>query len=151
MLFRIVKPILSVFVQIAILLVGISWLLDSGAQLMGYSWQWQRIPDYLIFYEDGQWWPAELIDGLLVTIKISALSLLATLLIGLITALLRLSNSIVGRILARGYVELIRNTPLLVQIYLLIFPRFNGHLNLTKDEVSHAQVQQSKTNLEVFK
>ncbi|WP_415228136.1 amino acid ABC transporter permease [Psychromonas sp.] len=115
------KPILSVFLQIAILLVGISWLLDSGAQLMGYSWQWQRIPDYLIFYEDGQWWPAELIDGLLVTIKISALSLLATLLIGLITALLRLSNSIVGRILARGYVELIRNTPLLVQIYLLYF------------------------------
>ncbi|MFT6987816.1 MAG: polar amino acid transport system permease protein [Psychromonas sp.] len=121
MLFKIVKPILSVFLQIAILLVGISWLLDSGAQLMGYSWQWQRIPDYLIFYEDGQWWPAELIDGLLVTIKISALSLLATLLIGLITALLRLSNSIVGRILARGYVELIRNTPLLVQIYLLYF------------------------------
>jgi hypothetical protein len=33
----------------------------------------------------------------------------------------------------------------------MIFPRFNGHLNLTKDEVSYAQVQQSKTNLEVFK
>ena len=31
------------------------------------------------------------------------------------------------------------------------FPRFNGHQNLTKDEVSYAKVQQSKTNLEVFK
>lgn len=121
MLFRIVKPILSVFLQIAILLLGIGWLLDSGAQLMGYSWQWQRIPDYLIIYEEGQWWPAELLDGLLVTMQISALSLLATLVIGLVTALLRLSNSIVGRLLARGYVELIRNTPLLVQIYLLYF------------------------------
>ena len=121
MLFQIAKPILSAFLQIAILLLGISWLLDSGAQAMGYSWQWQRIPDYLFFYEDGKWWPAELIKGLLVTLKISVLSLIATLLIGLVTALLRQSNSIVGRFLARSYVELIRNTPLLVQIYLLYF------------------------------
>ncbi|MFT5807535.1 MAG: polar amino acid transport system permease protein [Moritella dasanensis] len=118
---HIVKPVLSALVQIIILLFGIVWLLDSGAQAMGYSWQWQRIPDYILFYEDGQWWPAELIDGLLVTLKISILSLMATLLIGLITALLRVSNSIVGRILARSYIELIRNTPLLVQIYLLYF------------------------------
>ena len=121
MFFRIAQPILSAFLQIAILLLGTLWLLDSGAQAMGYSWQWQRIPDYLFFYEDGRWWPAELIEGLLVTIKISALSLIATLLIGLITALLRLSNAIVARLLARSYVELIRNTPLLVQIYLLYF------------------------------
>ena len=121
MTLRIVKPVLSAFLQITILLIGIVWLLDSGAQAMGYHWQWQRIPDYLFFYEDGQWWSAELMDGLLVTLKISALSLMATLLIGLITALLRVSNSIVGRILARCYVELIRNTPLLVQIYLLYF------------------------------
>ncbi len=49
------------------------------------------------------------------------LSLAATLILGLITALLRLSNSIVGRFLARSYIEIIRNTPLLVQIYLLYF------------------------------
>ena len=121
MFFRIAKPILSAVLQITLLLLGIVWLLDSGAQTMGYNWQWQRIPDYLFFYEDGQWWPAELIDGLLVTLKISLLSLLATLLIGLSTALLRLSQSIVGRLLSRAYVELIRNTPLLVQIYLLYF------------------------------
>ena len=33
----------------------------------------------------------------------------------------------------------------------MIFPRFNGHQNLTKDEVFYAKVQQSKKNLEVFK
>ena len=36
-------------------------------------------------------------------------------------ALLAMSHSIVGRAVARGYVELIRNTPLLVQIYLFYF------------------------------
>jgi polar amino acid transport system permease protein len=121
MFFSIAKHALSAILQIIILLIGISWLLDSGAQAMGYSWQWHRIPDYIFFYEDGQWWSAELTNGLLVTLKISALSLIATLFIGLTTALLRLSNSIIGRILARSYIELIRNTPLLVQIYLLYF------------------------------
>lgn len=88
---------------------------------MGYLWQWERIPDYLFFYEDGEWWSAELVDGLFVTMHISLFSLLATLVLGLTTALLRLSDSIVGRAIARGYIELIRNTPLLVQIYLLYF------------------------------
>jgi polar amino acid transport system permease protein len=121
MFFRIARPLLSALLQIMILLLGIIWLLDSGAKTMGYSWQWQRIPDYLFVYEDGQWWSAELLDGLLVTLKISALSLIATLVIGLATALLRLSNSFIGRFFSRSYIELIRNTPLLVQIYLLYF------------------------------
>mgnify|MGYP000291872638 CR=1 FL=1 len=121
MIIRILKPTLSALLQIVVLVAAVSWILDSGAQAMGYRWQWERVPDYIAFYEDGEWWPAELIEGLFVTIKISLLALVATLLIGLTTALLRNSNSVVGRTIASGYVELIRNTPLLVQIYLLYF------------------------------
>jgi len=121
MVFRILKPVLQAILQIAILLVAIVWVLDSGAQAMGYQWQWERVPDYIAFYEDGEWWPTELVDGLLVTLKISALSLFFTLVIGFVTALLRLSNSKVGNAMGTAYVELIRNTPLLVQIYLLYF------------------------------
>lgn len=121
MIIRILKPTLSALLQIVVLVTAVSWILDSGAQAMGYRWQWERVPDYIAFYEDGEWWPAELIEGLFVTIKISLLALVATLLIGLATALLRNSNSIVGRTIASSYVELIRNTPLLVQIYLLYF------------------------------
>ncbi|MCG9610580.1 amino acid ABC transporter permease [Vibrio harveyi] len=121
MVVRILKPVLQAILQIAILLIAIIWVLDSGAQAMGYQWQWERVPDYIAFYEDGEWWPAELVDGLIVTLKISAISLFFTLVIGLITALLRLSNSKVGYAIGTAYVELIRNTPLLVQIYLLYF------------------------------
>ncbi|MHA7230692.1 amino acid ABC transporter permease [Vibrio campbellii] len=121
MVFRILKPVLQALLQIAILLIAIVWVLDSGAQAMGYQWQWERVPDYVAFYEDGEWWPAELIEGLIVTLKISAISLFFTLVIGLVTALLRLSNSKVGNAIGTTYVELIRNTPLLVQIYLLYF------------------------------
>ncbi|MCG9546345.1 amino acid ABC transporter permease [Vibrio sp. Isolate33] len=121
MLLKIVKPALSALIQIVVLAAAVIWILDSGAQAMGYRWQWERVPDYIAFYEDGEWWPAELMEGLLVTINISLISLVATLAIGLTTALLRNSNSVVGRTLAISYVELIRNTPLLVQIYLLYF------------------------------
>ncbi|WP_333005326.1 amino acid ABC transporter permease [Vibrio coralliilyticus] len=121
MISRILKPVLSAFAQILILGLGLLWLLDSGAKAIDYQWQWHRVPDYIAFYEEGQWWPAELLEGLWVTIKISAWSLLFTLLIGMLTALLKLSQSVVGRTIANTYIELIRNTPLLVQIYLLYF------------------------------
>ncbi|WP_246225690.1 amino acid ABC transporter permease [Vibrio agarilyticus] len=104
-----------------ILIAALLFLLDSGAKNMDYQWQWQRVSDYIAFYEEGRWWPAELLQGLTVTIKLSILSLVATMAIGLITALLRSSSSLVGRLLAFSYITLIRNTPLLVQVYVLYF------------------------------
>ena len=41
--------------------------------------------------------------------------------IGLVTALCRLSGSGLARMAARGYLELIRNTPLLVQLFFIYF------------------------------
>ena len=60
-------------------------------------------------------------QGLFVTLQISALAFLATLAAGLVAALLRLSGSPVGRALARCYIEVTRNTPLLVQLYVFYF------------------------------
>ncbi|HIF9449353.1 TPA: amino acid ABC transporter permease [Photobacterium damselae] len=118
---QICKPAFSALVQIGLVIAILGWILSSGADAMNYRWQWHQIPQYLFVHEDGEWYRGELIDGLLITLKISAVSLIFTLGLGLITALLRLSDSIVGRALARGYIELIRNTPLLVQIYILYF------------------------------
>ncbi|WP_139110335.1 ABC transporter permease subunit, partial [Vibrio parahaemolyticus] len=58
---------------------------------------------------------------LLVPLNISAIILFFTLVWGLVPALLRLSDSKVGNVIGTTYVEVIRNTPLLVQIYLLYF------------------------------
>jgi polar amino acid transport system permease protein len=70
---------------------------------------------------DGQiiWGP--LMKGLSVTLQISAIALVLSLAIGLATALLRLSPGIVGRGIARVYLEIIRNTPLLVQVLIFYF------------------------------
>ena len=88
---------------------------------LGYHWQWYRVPRFLFTLQGGVWTAGPLLQGLLVTLEISVLSLLCTLVLGLTTALFRLSASFTARALARGYLELIRNTPLLIQIFFVYF------------------------------
>ena len=88
---------------------------------MGYNWQWYKIPRYLFTFEEGSFIAGPLLKGLLVTLEITGYSLILATIVGLLTALLRLSSSRVGRIIARVYLEIIRNTPLLVQIFFLYF------------------------------
>ena len=109
---------IAAFVALLLLLAG---GIAAGAAAMPYRWQWARVTPYLYKTFDGHFTPGPLLQGLVVTLRISALASLAMLALGLATALLLLSESRAGRALARAYVELIRNTPLLVQIYLVYF------------------------------
>ncbi len=92
-----------------------------GAENLGYNWQWYRISRYFGTFAQGGWQAGPLVTGLLVTLQVVTVSLLFSLLIGLLVALMRLSRSPVARLLASCYLELIRNTPLLVQIFLIYF------------------------------
>ena len=104
------------------LLAGLAvWILVLGTREMGYHWQWYRIPRFLFTTDGDAWTAGPLLRGLGVTLEISALSLLCTLILGLTTALFRLSDSFSARAIARGYLELIRNTPLLIQIFFVYF------------------------------
>ena len=107
--------------QYAIVMIGLVWLTIECASEMGYNWQWYQIPKYFyrVIDEELIWGP--LATGLVVTIEISLYSMLLTLVLGLLTALLRMSNSLSGQVLARVYLETIRNTPMLVQIYVFYF------------------------------
>ena len=114
----------STFFDIAkfLLVIGvITWLMARGTDRLGYNWQWYRIPGYIFSFEDGRFLAGPLLKGLLVTFHITALSLLLSFSFGLITALFRLSNSLVAKAVARLYLELIRNTPLLVQLFFIYF------------------------------
>lgn len=96
-------------------------LLLRGSQGLGYNWQWYRMPQYLLQSVDGRLLPGTLLSGLYVTLQITAVSMVLALTIGLLTALLRLSPSLLGRGVARMYLEVIRNTPLLVQLFFVYF------------------------------
>ena len=104
-----------------LLVCGLSWSLVQGAENLGYNWQWSRVPRHLYTIGKDGWSAGPLLNGLWITMLITAISLVFSFLIGLLTALMRLSNSIMARALAQIYLEGVRNTPLLIQIFIIYF------------------------------
>jgi polar amino acid transport system permease protein len=116
-----IGPTLIDITKYLLLMAAIAWLMVSSTRELGYHWQWYRVPRYLFSITGGQFNPGPLIDGLLLTFRITGISLVLAFIIGLVTALLRLSNSLVGKVISRVYLEIIRNTPLLVQLFFVYF------------------------------
>lgn len=104
------------------IMVGSALVVAHGAGQSGYGWQWYRAWRYLfVIPADGSFEPGLLLRGLGVTLQISALSLVLALLLAVVTVLLRGSGSRVGWLVSRFYVESIRNTPLLIQLFVTYF------------------------------
>jgi polar amino acid transport system permease protein len=112
---------LTAWLKLVGLILAAVALLWRGSQNLGYHWQWYRMPHYIWQTVDDQFVPGALLSGLYVTLQITVVSLVLALVIGLVTALLRLSPSWLGRWVARIYLETIRNTPLLVQLFFVYF------------------------------
>jgi polar amino acid transport system permease protein len=94
-------------------------LMDSGEAQ--YPWDWETVPQYIISHADGHWQAGLLLQGLAITLQIAAVSLAGAFLVGLVTALLRRSDAPAARFLATLYLEVSRNTPLLIQIFFIYF------------------------------
>jgi polar amino acid transport system permease protein len=93
-----------------------------------YIWHWERIPEMLFYHgpksaDDPipRFRMGILMMGFVLTLKISAAATIFGIIIGTIVGIARLSKEPVTRGLSLAYVELIRNTPLLVQIYIIYF------------------------------
>ncbi|MBE2276158.1 MAG: amino acid ABC transporter permease [Rhodobacteraceae bacterium] len=99
----------------------ILWGILAGAAAMHYNWQWYRVPQFFFRRIDGELIAGPLVRGLGVTLEVTLAAAPLALGIGLVVALLRLSRSFSGRALSTVYLEAIRNTPLLVQMYLFYF------------------------------
>jgi polar amino acid transport system permease protein len=67
------------------------------------------------------WQIGPLTWGLVMTVKLSVVSLLFAMIIGLFTGLARISSNPAVKNLAVTYIELVRGTPLLVQIFIFYF------------------------------
>ena len=113
-------PIKDIIAYVLVV-TGIIYVILRGASEQGYFWQWYRVPQFLFTMEDGTFTLGPLLEGLKITLNITWISMILTYAIGLITALLRLSDSIIGRIVARVYLEIARNTPLIVQLFFVYF------------------------------
>ncbi len=108
---------------ILLVLSGISFVVYRLAFSLNYNWKWSVIPTYLIRFDQasGRWLPNILLQGLFITIKLSIWGMLFAAIIGLLMGIARTSRSLFLRLCARTYVELIRNTPPLVLVFIFYF------------------------------
>jgi polar amino acid transport system permease protein len=107
--------------QAIILFSIIAWLIYAGAAAMEYRWQWYRVGPFFYRIIDGEFIPGPLFKGIIVTLQLAGVSSVLSILVGALTAIGRMSNSISGKSIASTYLEIIRNTPLLVQLFMFYF------------------------------
>jgi len=104
-----------------VIMAGLIYGAYAGAAQMGYNWQWYNIPRYLWTYTDDGFQLGELIKGLGMTFVLSVGSFVLAVVIGLVMALARLSNLVIGKGLSLALLEFLRNMPLLVLVYLFYY------------------------------
>ncbi len=94
-----------------------------------------------------------LLDGLLMTVIVSAISIALAILIGIGGASARIFNTPVLAPTAAGYVAFIRNTPLLVQIFFIFFglPTLGVKLSVFWSSVVALTVWGGAFNIENFR
>lgn len=88
-----------------------------------YRWDWGVIPNYLLRWDEGKgrWVANILLDGFFTTIRLSIWSLLLATTIGLLMGVVRTRERLFFRLVGRTYVELIRNIPPLVLVFIFYF------------------------------
>ncbi len=108
---------------------------------MTFSWLaiWQGLP-YLL-------------QGAGLTILISAVAMLLALILGMVTALLSQLPWRLPRGLTRAYVEVFRNTPLLIQIFIVYFglPQLGLRLSAFLSGLSALTLYTAAYNTEIFR
>jgi polar amino acid transport system permease protein len=88
-----------------------------------YKGDWSVIPRFLVRRDPqtGRLVSNYLLQGLITTIKLSIWATLLALIAGIVTGLFRTSKNLFLRMVGRTYVELIRNLPPLVLIFIFYF------------------------------
>ena len=88
-----------------------------------YKWNWGAIPQYFLRYDAdiNTWVPNVLLQGFFTTIRLSIWATIFATLIGVAMGLFRVSRSLFRRLIGGTYVELIRNLPPLVIIFIFYF------------------------------
>ncbi|WP_298854098.1 amino acid ABC transporter permease [uncultured Ruegeria sp.] len=100
---------------------GYIWLSIEGT--LNYKWRWELIPGYIVGWHSGreEYFANLLLQGLAATIRISIYSGILALILGTILGIARCSANLTIRMLARTYLEFLRNVPPVVVVFIFFF------------------------------
>ena len=68
-----------------------------------------------------EYWDVLLLDGLVVTLELTAIAVAMGVLLGTVVAILKMNRFKIIRFFVNVYIEVIRGTPILLQLYLFVF------------------------------
>jgi len=88
-----------------------------------YNWNWGVIPQFFFYYDEARsrWVPNLLVKGFVTTLKLGVWATVLATPIGVVSGLMRLSSRLFFRMAGRAYVELIRNMPPLVLVFIVYY------------------------------
>ncbi len=108
-------------VAVLITFFGYIWLSIEGT--LNYKWRWELIPSYIVGWHTGreEYFANLLLQGLVATVRISIYSGILALILGTILGIARCSANLTIRMLARTYLEFLRNVPPVVVVFIFFF------------------------------
>src|ERR1700732_4184098 len=91
--------------------------------VLQYKWRWDRTFAFILRWdpERGEWVTNLLAQGLFTTIRLAIWGMLLAVPIGTVAGICRVSRALLPRVIARLYVELVRNIPPLVFVFIIYF------------------------------
>ena len=99
------------------------WLVYRVNVEVHYKWNWGIIPQYLIRFdpEKSRWVSGLIMQGVFTTLRLSIWATILAMIFGTIMGLFRVSQGLFNRLISWSYVELIRNIPILVWIFIFYY------------------------------
>ena len=113
---------LDIAVSLALTSVFV-WLVYRVNVEVHYKWNWSILPQYLIRFdpEKSRWVWGLIMQGVFTTLRLSIWATILAMIFGTIMGLFRVSQGLFNRLISWSYVELIRNIPILVWIFIFYY------------------------------
>ncbi|AVO36306.1 amino acid ABC transporter permease [Pukyongiella litopenaei] len=111
---------IAIFAAVAALVVYTGYRVNA---VLVYHWNWPRVLNFVLRYdpETGRYVANLLLYGLATTLRLALWGTVLATVIGIVMGYWRTVDNLTLRILSRSYVELIRNIPPLVFIFIFYF------------------------------
>lgn len=97
------------------------WIQIDGR--LNYAWRWEIIPAYMFRFDDaeGRWVANLFVTGFITTLRISIYASVLALVLGVILGLARTAKNLTVNLLARTWLECLRNIPPIVVVFIFYF------------------------------
>ena len=103
--------------------VVIAYAVYRVSDVLVYNWNWSRVFNFVIYYDEetARYVPNLLLEGIATTLRLAFWATIVAATIGLIMGYMRTSKNLAMRMISRCYVELVRNIPPVVFIFIFYF------------------------------